>query len=210
MSFLGTPIFYGLMCMLIPGLLISYVLPMIPFAMWIAGVAGWLILVCEAIIAVPLWMFAHLTFQGEGLHGRAIEGYALLFNVLFRPVLMLFGLFLGYFVFSAMSWLMLQGFGIAAGFASVERLVRDQPAGRNRPNLHVRAHAHHPGCWSAFGSSAWYRIQVVKLIGVAPANRVDMDQFGKDVGLVGMASINAKRHRGAAAVSDAQYGKQRV
>ena len=117
MSFLGTPIFYGLMCMLVPGLLIAYVLPMIPFAMWIAGVAGWLILVCEAIVAVPLWMFAHLTFQGEGLHGRGVEGYSLLFNVLFRPVLMLFGLFLGYFVFSSMSWLMLQGFGIAAGFA---------------------------------------------------------------------------------------------
>ncbi len=30
--------------------------------------------------------------------------------------------------------------------------------------------------------------QVVKLIGVQPANRVDMDQFGKDVGLVGMGA----------------------
>lgn len=30
--------------------------------------------------------------------------------------------------------------------------------------------------------------QVVKLIGVQPANRVDMDQFGKDVGMVGMGA----------------------
>ena len=57
-----------------------------------------------------------MTARGEGLHGRAIEGYSLLFNVLFRPVLMLLGLFLAYFIFASMSWLLRQSFGIAAGF----------------------------------------------------------------------------------------------
>jgi len=206
MSFLGTPIFYGLMCMLIPGLLISYVLPMIPFAMWIAGVAGWLILVCEAIIAVPLWMFAHLTFQGDGLHGRGIEGYALLFNVLFRPVLMLFGLFLGYFVFSAMSWLMLQGFGIAAGFALsngwfVTNLLGVIVLICMFVLMHITL------AFVCFRLISVVPHQVVKLIGVAPANRVDMDQFGKDVGLVGMAgSLGAIRGGTQAAISSAASG----
>src|SRR5690349_3107291 len=44
MNFLATPIFYGCMALLVPGLLIAFVLPMIPYAIWIAGVAGWLIL----------------------------------------------------------------------------------------------------------------------------------------------------------------------
>ena len=78
MSFLATPIFFGLSHLLIPGLIIAYVLPMIPWVMWMAGVCGWIILVCEAMIAVPLWMLAHMTVGGDGLHGRAIEGWGLL------------------------------------------------------------------------------------------------------------------------------------
>src|SRR5208283_5962521 len=53
---------------------------------------------------------------GDGLHGRAIEGWGLLFNVVFRPSLMVIGLFLGYFVFDCISWLIRETFGIAAGF----------------------------------------------------------------------------------------------
>lgn len=196
MSFLGTPIFYGLMCMLVPGLLIAYVLPMIPFAMWIAGVAGWLILVCEAVIAVPLWMFAHLTFQGEGLHGRGIEGYSLLFNVLFRPVLMLFGLFLGYFVFSAMSWLMMQGFGIAAGFAlSNGWFVTNMLGVIVLVCMFVLMHI--TLALVSFRLISVVPHQVVKLIGVQPANRVDMDQFGKDVGMIGTAGAMRSIQGGA-------------
>ena len=206
MTFLGTPIFYGLMCLLIPGLLISYVLPMIPFAMWIAGVAGWLILVCEAVIAVPLWMFAHLTFQGDGLHGRGIEGYSLLFNVLFRPVLMLFGLFLGYFVFSSMSWLMMQGFGIAAGFALSNGWFVTNLLGVI-VLLCMFVLMHITLALVAFRLISVVPHHVVKLIGVQPANRVDMDQFGRDVGMVGMgASLTAIRGGGQAVLGAVQRG----
>jgi conjugal transfer/type IV secretion protein DotA/TraY len=116
MNFLGVPLFTGLLAVLVPGITIAYVLPMIPWVIWMAGVAGWIILVCEAMIAVPLWMLAHMTVGGDGLHGRAIEGWSLLFNVVFRPTLMVIGLFLGYFVFDCMSWLIRSSFGIAAGF----------------------------------------------------------------------------------------------
>src|SRR4051812_6513116 len=91
---------------MVPGIVIAYVLPMIPYVIWIAGVCGWIILVCEAMIAVPLWMLAHMTLGGDGLHGRAVEGWSLLLSVVFRPSLMLIGLFLSYFVFDCMSWLL--------------------------------------------------------------------------------------------------------
>ena len=61
-------------------------------------------------------MLAHLTFEGDGLHGRGFAGYELLFNILFRPVLMIIGLFLGYFIFTCASWLIRMSFGIAAAF----------------------------------------------------------------------------------------------
>ncbi len=46
---------------------------------------------------------------------------------LFRPVLMLLGLFLGYFIFTAMSYLIRMSFGIAAGF------VLEPAGGLRRP-----------------------------------------------------------------------------
>ena len=187
MTFLATPIFYGIMCLLVPGLVIAYVLPMIPFAMWIAGVAGWLILVIEAVIAVPLWMFAHLTFQGDGLHGRGIEGYGLLFNVLFRPVLMLFGLMMGYFVFSSMSWLLLQGFCIAAGFALSHGWFVTNLLGLI-VLLCMFVLMEVTLALVAFRLITLVPHHVVKLIGVQPANRLDIERFSQDVGTVGMGA----------------------
>ncbi len=185
MTFLATPIFYGCLAMLIPGLILAFVLPMIPYIMWIAGVAGWLILVCEAVVAVPLWAFAHLTWQGDGLHGRGIEGYGLLFNILFRPVLMLFGLFLGYFIFSAISWLTLQGFGVAAGFVLgngwfVSNLLGVITLVCMFVLLQMTI------ALMSFRLISQLPHQVVKMIGLQPANRVDMDRFAADAGMIGM------------------------
>ena len=157
---------------------------MIPFAMWIAGVVGWLILVIEAMIAVPLWMFAHLTFEGDGLHGRGIEGYSLLFNVLFRPVLLLFGLFAGYFVFSASSWLLLQGFGIAAGFVlSNGWFVTNLLGLIVLTSMFVLMEI--TLALLSFRMISLVPHHVVKLIGFQPANRTDIDRFSQDVGMVG-------------------------
>ena len=210
MSFLGTPIFYGLMALLIPGLLIAYVLPMIPFAMWIAGVVGWLILVIEAMIAVPLWMFAHLTFDGDGLHGRGVEGYALLFNVLFRPVLLLFGLFTGYFVFSSSSWLLLQGFGIAAGFAlSSGWFVTNLLGLIVLTSMFVLMEI--TLALLSFRMISVVPHHVVKLIGFQPANRTDIDRFSQDVGAVGLANTLGRIEQGrGAAIETLQSGTRQI
>ncbi len=186
-TFLATPIFYGCLAMLVPGLILAFVLPTVPFAMWLAGVAGWLILVCEAVVAVPLWAFAHLTWQGDGLHGRGLDGYGLLLNVMFRPVLMLFGLFFGYFVFSSMTWLALQGFSITAGFVLqngwfVSNLlgVVTLLCGFVLLELTIAL--------LSFRLISTFPHHVIKLAGVQPAGRVDMERFASDVGVAGMGS----------------------
>jgi len=51
-QFFATPIFLGILSSSSPALP-SLIFAMIPWVMWIAGVAGYLILVCEAVIAVP-------------------------------------------------------------------------------------------------------------------------------------------------------------
>jgi conjugal transfer/type IV secretion protein DotA/TraY len=176
MSFLATPIFAGLLALLIPGIIIAYVLPMIPYVMWMAGVCGWIILVCEAMIAVPLWMLAHMTFGGDGLHGRAIEGWGLLFNVVFRPVLMLVGLFLGYFVFDCMSWLIRESFGIAAGFPLDNGWLVTNFVGMG-VLLSIFVMMHVVAALTSFRLVALLPHHLPRLLGFTAANRVDSDDF---------------------------------
>ena len=176
MNFLATPVFLLMMAIMVPGIIISYVLPMIPYVMWMAGVCGWIILVCEAMFAVPLWMLAHMTVGGEGLHGRAAEGWGLLFNVVFRPSLMLIGLFLSYFVFSCMSWLIRQSFGVAAGFVLANGYIVTNWIGIIvLMNIFVMLNV--TAALMSFRMIALLPHHLPRLIGFNSASRVDMDDF---------------------------------
>jgi conjugal transfer/type IV secretion protein DotA/TraY len=207
MTFLGTPTFALLLGLLIPGLTIAFVLPMIPWVMWMAGVMGWLILVCEAVIAVPLWMLAHMTMQGEGLHGRASEGYALLFNVLFRPVLMLFGLFLGYFIFASISFLIRQTFGIAAGFVLEHGWIVTNVLGVV-VLLSIFVMTHVVAAMMSFRMISLVPHHVPRLLGFHGGGRVDMDQFSRDAAVVGVGGTLTTLDKGLRrAVTDAGQGR---
>lgn len=169
-------IFLICMALLVPGLILAFVMPMIPLTMWLAGVASWFILVIEAVIAVPLWMFAHMSYQGEGFHGRGYYGYSLLFNVLFRPVLMLLGLMLGYWLFTILSWLTFETFSLAGDFVLQQGYILTNLFGvivlcAMLVTLEM--------AWAVMGFRMISQVpyQVVKWIGFEPASRVDMEGF---------------------------------
>ena len=86
---------------LIGGAVLAYVLPAIPFIRFLFGILGWLLMVVEAVLAVTVFCAAHVT-RGEGnrlmVEGTR-HGWLLLPGLILRPVLMLFGLILGYFMF---------------------------------------------------------------------------------------------------------------
>ena len=187
MGFLATPIFMGLTGILVPGLVLVFVLPMVPWVMWIAGVTGWLILVCEAVIVMPLWMLAHMTMEGEGLHGRAREGYSLMFSVLFRPTLMIFGLFLSYFIFAATSWLIRMSFGIAAGFVLQNGWLVTNVLGV-MVLLCVFVLAHLVAALQSFRLISMIPHHAPRWLGLGSGGRVDMDQFANDAAIVGAAA----------------------
>lgn len=178
MQFLATPIFLLLTAILVPGLTIAYVLPVVPWVMWMAGVIGWIVLVCEAMIAVPLWMLAHMTFAGEGLHGRAREGWGLLFNVAFRPVLMVIGLFLSYAVFAAASWLIRMTFGTAMGFAVANGWFVTNVIG-TVILLWVFVGLHVAAVTASFRMIAQLPHHLPRHLGFAGAGRVDMDDLAE-------------------------------
>jgi len=196
MNFLGTPIFYGLMALLVPGLIIAFVLPMIPMLMWTMGILGWLILFCEAMVSVPLWAFAHMTFQGDGLHGRGLRGYGILFNLLLRPTLMLFGLFLSYFCFAAISRLIFMTFSVASGFAlSAGWLVSNLLGVIVMLAMFVLAHT--VALIACFRMIALFPQHVPTWLGLEAADRLDTHSLAQDAGLIGLGATLREIRTGA-------------
>lgn len=70
----------------------QYILPNMPFIIWIGCIIGWVLLVIEAVIAAPLWAVMHLHPNGDDLTGKGGNGYTLTLSLLLRPVLMVFGM----------------------------------------------------------------------------------------------------------------------
>ena len=211
MNFLGTPIFYGLMALLIPGLVIAFVLPMIPMLMWTMGILGWLILFCEAMVSVPLWAFAHMAFQGDGLHGRGLRGYGILFNLLLRPTLMLFGLFLSYFCFAAISRLIFMTFSIASGFAlSAGWLVSNLLGVIVMLAMFVLAHT--VALIACFRMIALLPQHVPTWLGLEAADRLDTHSLAQDAGLIGLGAtlreIRAGATGGVSGVANGRAGQR--
>ncbi|MBP0588710.1 DotA/TraY family protein [Paraburkholderia sp. LEh10] len=77
------------------GAMLSIYIPMLPFLIWFGGIVSWYAVVGESVVAAPLWAFAHLDGDGEGMGQRTTHGYIFLLNVMFRPVFMMLGFVLG-------------------------------------------------------------------------------------------------------------------
>jgi len=73
------------------GAMLSIYIPMLPFIVWFGGILSWYAVVGESVVAAPLWAFAHLDGDGEGMGQRTTHGYIFLLNVMFRPVFMVIG-----------------------------------------------------------------------------------------------------------------------
>ncbi|WP_176059966.1 DotA/TraY family protein [Paraburkholderia sp. BCC1876] len=108
------------------GATLSIYIPMLPFMVWFGGLVGWFAVVCESLVASPLWAFAHLDGEGEGMGQRTTHGYIFLLNVMFRPVFMIFGFVFGGAGVVVLGTLLNTMFGVAlanAQFDSTTGLV---------------------------------------------------------------------------------------
>ncbi|MFC0402544.1 DotA/TraY family protein [Paraburkholderia rhizosphaerae] len=108
------------------GAMLSIYIPMLPFMVWFGGVVGWFAVVCESVVAAPLWAFAHLDGDGEGMGQRTTHGYIFLLNVMFRPVFMMLGFIFGGAGVVVLGTLLNTMFGVAlanAQFDSTTGLV---------------------------------------------------------------------------------------
>lgn len=84
------------------GIILFYIVPLMPFMYFFFACGRWVKSVFEALVGTPLWALAHLQYEGEGIGELAISGYYLIFEILIRPILILFGLIAGLGIFGAM------------------------------------------------------------------------------------------------------------
>lgn len=91
----------GIVALLLVAVTLAYGLPMIPFFYWAHAIAGWVLLVVEALVAIPFWMIGHTISTKHGFAGeKGSGGYLLLLDVMIRPPLLVVGLC---FSFAAMT-----------------------------------------------------------------------------------------------------------
>ncbi len=96
------------------GVVLFYVLPMMPFMYFFFSVVQWVVEVAEAFISMPLFALAHLRIDGEGMPGQtAYQGWLTLFGVMLRPILIVIGLIVGLLIFNGGSYFLNQVFKYA-------------------------------------------------------------------------------------------------
>jgi len=113
---LGLPAIFKIL--LIIGLAMAYLLPFLPYILWFSGVISYFIVCIEAVVGAPLWMLAHLETEGEGMGQKTAHGYMFLLNVLFRPVLMVFGLVSGWLLMNILGEFLKYSLSVLYGSSS--------------------------------------------------------------------------------------------
>lgn len=77
---------------LVAGLILVFLIPMLPFIRFMVAVLNWIISLVEAVLMMPLFALGHLRTDGEGLVGQMVGLYYLLAQLLFRPIVIVFGM----------------------------------------------------------------------------------------------------------------------
>lgn len=75
------------------GVLLAFVVPMIPYILMLFSVMSWFTSIFIAMIAAPLWAVSHATPDGHEAFGAGERGYILLMSVTLRPVLTVIAMF---------------------------------------------------------------------------------------------------------------------
>lgn len=102
------------------GTMLSVYLPLVPYVVWLGAIFSWVVVVIEGVVAAPLWAFAHLDTDGEGMGQKAAHGYGFLFQILFRPILMVVGFVMMVIVLDVMGGIFFKTFVLAVSEAQAD------------------------------------------------------------------------------------------
>lgn len=97
--------------LLLPGAILSYYLPLYPFAVFTFAAVGWLIMVVEGMAAAPLVCMGLTHPEGHDFLGKAEQALMLFLGIFLRPALMIIGLIAAMLVSYAGTKIVMMGFG---------------------------------------------------------------------------------------------------
>lgn len=96
------------------GWFLAYGLPMLPYIAVLYLACGWIILVAEAVVAMPLYAMSFIRADGkEFIDGPQRPGAALLFNIFMQPSLGIIGLITAYYLLPMLLALLTTSFAAA-------------------------------------------------------------------------------------------------
>jgi len=110
--------------MILMGITLAVYVPMIPALFWTLGVVAWMLVVAECIFLAPVWALAHLEAEGEGMGQRTEKGYAMLLDLLLRPLALVFGFAIATAVLNAAWSLFTVGVGGVLDVADTWSLIK--------------------------------------------------------------------------------------
>lgn len=110
--------------MILMGITLSVYVPMVPALFWTLGVVAWLLVVAECVLLAPVWALAHLEAEGEGMGQRTEKGYAMLLDLLLRPLALVFGFAIATAVLNAAWSLFTAGVGGVLDVADTWSLIK--------------------------------------------------------------------------------------
>lgn len=98
----GDVLYFLVIIGLAAGIMLFYILPLMPFMYFFFSVVNWVIEVVEAVVAMPLFALSHLRIDGDGMPGSAaMKGYFTFFNIVFRPIVVIISLIFSMLLFGA-------------------------------------------------------------------------------------------------------------
>lgn len=86
--------------LIVPGFLLMFVIPLMPFLYFAFAVIEWIVSIVEAVIGLPLWALTFITAEGN-LMGQAIGGAKMLFEIILRPTIIIMSLLSAIIIFTA-------------------------------------------------------------------------------------------------------------
>ncbi|TVQ85000.1 MAG: hypothetical protein EA357_01545 [Micavibrio sp.] len=114
----------------VPGLLLLYYVPLIPWVKAMFAVVAWIVAVIEAVITMPLVALTHIRTTGHGIMGPMAQGaYIAWLNILLRPGLVVIGFIMGALIFEAMILVLNDTFHTAlanmgpGGFGVIDQII---------------------------------------------------------------------------------------
>lgn len=91
MDWIKPLVFAFMTFMLGTGGMLAFYVPLIIFIVWLPAVIGWFASTFQAMIGAPLVALRLVDPEGEGIIGKAGEGFTMVFGVFMTPIILVFG-----------------------------------------------------------------------------------------------------------------------